>query len=181
MDVIEFIPAQLAIWGNNFVRNASGMWNDMTAKTYIRLIVIIGAYALIRPYVMKFGEKLQAKQHEKELDPYEMATADEKKKAKLSPNNLRGIGGKQVSFEESDSEGEEATGTDVKWGKKARKRQRQVIKKVLEDEERIRRELQEDDEDKDIQEFLVDDQPLPKGYKKGSLEDLDDWKDGWDK
>lgn len=167
MEALEFIPNQLSTWANNFVRNATHMWDGMTLIKYIRLIAIVGAYVLLRPYLMKLGAKLQAKEHEKELDPYEMATADEKSggKAKISPNNLRGIDGKVVELQESDSEEEaEGTGTDVKWGKKARKRQRAVIKKVLEDEERIRRELQEEDEDKDIMEYLVD-------YESG--------KDGW--
>ncbi len=144
------------------------MWDDMTLLKYIRLVAIVGAYALLRPYLMKWGEKLQAKEHEKELDPYEMATADAKDKGKLSPNDLRGVGvtgvgGKVVELEDSESE-EETTGTDVKWGKKARKRQRAVVKKILADEEEVRRQLQEDDEDKDIQEYLVDYTPGEDGW-----------------
>jgi hypothetical protein len=164
MEALEAVRAQLTTWGNNFVRNATHMWDDMTIIEYIRLVAIVGAYLLLRPYLIKLGAKIQAKQHEKELDPYEMAALDSEGKAKLSPNNLRGIDGKEVSLEGSDSEGDEATGADVKWGKKARKRQRAVIKKVLEDEEKIRRELQEDDEDKDILEYLVDYEPGKDGW-----------------
>jgi hypothetical protein len=164
MEALEFIPNQLSTWANNFVRNAIHMWDGMTLIKYIRLIAIVGAYALLRPYLMKLGAKLQAKEHEKELDPYEMATKDEQGKAKLSPNQLRGVDGKVVELQESDSEEEAATGSDVKWGKKARKRQRAVIKKVLEDEERIRRELQEEEEDKDIMEYLVDYEPGKDGW-----------------
>jgi hypothetical protein len=165
MEVLEFIPAQLAIWRDNFVRNATHMWDGMTAIKYIRLIAIVGAYALLRPYLMKLGAKLQGKQFEKELDPYEMATKEEKKKkGKISPNQLRGAGGEVVELESESEEEEGATGSDVKWGKKARKRQRAVVRKVLEDEERIRRELQEDDEDRDIQEYLVDYEPGKDGW-----------------
>jgi len=162
MEALEFIPKQLSIWANNFFRNAVHMWDGMTLVKYIRLVAVIGAYALLRPYLMKLGAKLQAKEHEKELDPYEMATQDEQAKGKLSPNNLRGIDGKAVQL--ADSESEEEAGADVKWGKKARRRQRAVVKKVLEDEERIRRELQEDDEDKDILEYLVDYEPGKDGW-----------------
>ncbi|KAE9373999.1 DUF1531-domain-containing protein [Stipitochalara longipes BDJ] len=159
------VIAQLNTWYNNFTRNAVHMWDDMTMLKYIRLVAIVGAYALLRPYIMKWGEKLQAKEHEKELDPYELATADAKEKGKISPNQLRGAGGKVVELGDSDSEEEaEATAADVKWGKKARKRQRAVIKKVLADEEEVRRQLQEDDEDKDIQEYLVDYTPGQDGW-----------------
>jgi protein trafficking PGA2 len=171
--VIEFgemIVNQLLTWYNNFTRNAIHMWDDMTLLKYIRLVAIVGAYALLRPYMMKWGEKIQAKQHEKELDPYEIATADAKAKGKgmVSPNDLRGVGltgagGKVVELEDSESE-EETTGADVKWGKKARKRQRTVVKKILADQEEVRRQLQEDDEDKDIQEYLVDYTPGEDGW-----------------
>jgi hypothetical protein len=168
IELVQMISNQLVTWYNNFTRNAIHMWDDMTLLKYIRLIAIVGAYALLRPYIMKWGEKLQAKEHEKELDPYEMATADAKEKGKLSPNDLRGVGvtgagGKVVELNGSESE-EETTGADVKWGKKARKRQRAVVNKILADEEEVRRQLQEDDEDKDIQEYLVDYTPGEDGW-----------------
>jgi Protein trafficking PGA2 len=135
-------------WADNFQRNITEAFYGMTPEKYIRLIAIIGAYALIRPYVMKFGSRFQTKEHEKEVDPKEMAAA-----AAISPNSLRG----QVQVpEDSDEDEAEAQGTGANWGKKARKRQRQMVKKILEAEEKLRREQQEDDEDKDIEEFLVD-------------------------
>lgn len=165
IELAQMIVAQLNTWYNNFTRNAIHMWDDMTLLKYIRLVAIVGAYALLRPYLMKWGEKLQAKEHEKELDPYEMATADGKDgKGKISPNQLRGAGGKVVDLEVSDSEEGEGTAADVKWGKKARKRQRAVVKKILAEEEEVRRQLQEDDEDKDIQEYLVDYTPGEDGW-----------------
>jgi hypothetical protein len=166
IELIQMIVAQLNTWYNNFTRNAIHMWDDMTLLKYIRLVAIVGAYALLRPYLMKWGEKLQAKELEKELDPYEMATANGKHgEGKISPNQLRGAGGKVVELEGSDSEEEgEGTAADVKWGKKARERQRAVVKKILADEEEVRRQLQEDDEDKDIQEYLVDYTPGEDGW-----------------
>ncbi|KAF4629565.1 hypothetical protein G7Y89_g8576 [Cudoniella acicularis] len=159
MEVVSAITAQLSQWGDNFVRNSTDMYNQMTVEKYIRLIAVVGAYCLLRPYIMKLGEKVQAKEHEKEIDADEIAGP----KAKISPNVLRGYGGKEVEIEESESEPEgEATGAN--WGKKARKRQRQYDKKLLAEVEERRRQLQEDDEDKDIMEYLVD-------YEEG--------KDGW--
>jgi hypothetical protein len=162
MEVLQFIPMQLGQWYHNFTHNIVHMWDGMTAIKYIRMIAVVGAYILLRPYIAKFGERFQEKQHEKELDPYEMG----EQKAKLSPNALRGVGGRAVELEESEEEEEEAEGTaaDVKWGKKARKRQRMSIKKLLEQKERLLQEQQEDDDDKDIAKYLVD-------YKEGE--------DGW--
>lgn len=165
LQVIYFIPYQLSIWYQNLTHNIVHMWDGMTATKYIRLIAIAGAYLLLRPYLQKIQEKLQGKQHEKELDPYET----EKQKPKLSPNALRGVGGKPVEIRDSDEEGDvegdaEGAATNVNWGKKARKRQRQVVRKVLEAEEMRRMEEQEDDEDKDIREYLVDYVPGEDGW-----------------
>jgi hypothetical protein len=162
MEVLQFIPMQLGQWYHNFTHNIVHMWDGMTAIKYIRMIAVVGAYILLRPYIAKFGERFQEKQHEKELDPYEMG----EQKAKLSPNALRGVGGKAVELEDSEGEEEEGEGTsaDVKWGKKARMRQRMSIKKLLEEKERLLQEQQEDDDDKDIAKYLVD-------YKEGE--------DGW--
>jgi hypothetical protein len=160
MEVLRFIPMQLGQWYHNFTHNIVHMWDGMTAIKYIRMIAVVGAYILLRPYIAKFGERFQEKQHEKELDPYEMG----EQKAKLSPNALRGVGGKAVELEDSAGEEGEGTAADVKWGKKARKRQRMSIKKLLEEKERLLQEQQEDDDDKDIAKYLVD-------YKEGE--------DGW--
>lgn len=85
------------------------------------------------------------KQHEKELDPSEIAP--------ISPNSLRG----QVKVADDTDDEEEApagtTGAD--WGKKARRRQRQMVNKILDEEERIRREFEELDDDKDIEQYLT--------------------------
>jgi len=134
-------------WANNFQRNVGQSFSNMTAEKYIRLVAVVGAYALLRPYIMKLGAKLQTREHEKELDAGEMAAAE----AAISPNSLRG----QIEVPD-DSDDDEAVVPEPNWGKKARKRQRQLVRKVLEAEEKLRREEQEDDEDKDIQEFLVD-------------------------
>ncbi|TAQ86723.1 hypothetical protein B7494_g4958 [Chlorociboria aeruginascens] len=143
IDIYELILQ----WGNNLQTRVSEIFEGMTLQKYIRLVIIVGAYALLRPYLMKLGARAQTREHEKEVDPEEM----EKAKAAISPNSLRGQ--VEVPDDSAESEGE-TTGAD--WGKKARRRQRQVVRKILEQDEKLRREQQEDDEDKDIQEFLVD-------------------------
>lgn len=83
----------------------------------------------------------------------EAARAEAEAKAKISPNELRG----QIDIpEDTDDEDEtvaKSSGPD--WGKKARRRQRDVIKKLLDAEEQRLRENQEELEDKDIEEYLV--------------------------
>ena len=106
---------------------------------------------------MKLGAKIQAKEHEKILDPDEMETA----KAAISPNSLRGMV-EVPEDSESEGDGEEGTKTGADWGKKARRRQRQMVRKILDAEEKLRREQEEDEDDKDIMEYL------------------DDYKEGWD-
>ncbi|KXH60319.1 trafficking PGA2 [Colletotrichum nymphaeae SA-01] len=137
------------IW-TRFSTNLRGTLEGMSAEKWIRLVIIVGAYCLLRPYLMKLAGSSQMKQHEtKPEDEFDGP------KAKVQPNTLRG----QVDIpEDSDDEGtSQATGatTSTDWGKEARKRQRDVLKKMIDAEEKRLAELQEDDEDKDIEEFLV--------------------------
>jgi hypothetical protein len=103
---------------------------------------------LLRPYIIKLGGRSQMKVHEQEAAEAIPA---------LSPNDLRG----QVAIPEdsSDSEDEEGgartSGAQADWGKKARRRQRHMIKRLLEVEEKRLEESKEEEEDKDIEEFLI--------------------------
>lgn len=136
-----------------FTRNLRGSVEGYSPEYWIRLVIVVGAYILIRPYLIKLGGKAQMNQHEREAA--ETAAEEEARaKAKMSPNELRGHS-IQIP-EESDSEGEnEGQASSSDWGKKARRRQRTMIKKILNAEEKRLQELQEDDEDKDIEEFLT--------------------------
>ena len=143
------VQEYLQLWAGNFQRNVGEAVYNMTPEKYIRIIVMVGAYLLLRPYIMKLGSRLQTKEHEKEVDLNEMAAP-----AKISPNSLRG----QVEVPDDSDEEEAVEGqvTGADWGKKARRRQRQMVRRILEADEKLRREQQEDEEDKDIEEFLVD-------------------------
>ena len=133
--------------GERFTRNLSNSLTDMTLQKWIRVVIIVGAYLLLRPYLIKLGAKQQMKAHEKEEEESAAAAA------KISPNELRGQ--KLAIPEDSDSE-DAAEATSADWGKKARRRQRDMIKKMVAAEEKRLQELQEDEEDKDIQEFLTE-------------------------
>ncbi|MCJ1241122.1 hypothetical protein MMC14_009126 [Varicellaria rhodocarpa] len=148
---IDKVTDRLLSYANDWQRNLSHTFSRLTLQQYLRLLIMVCAYMLLRPYLVKLGGKFQAKDHERELDPDEMRSS-----AAISPNSLRG----QVEVpEDSDSEGENeprmGTGTSVSWGKKARKRQRYMIRKLVEAEEKRRAEEEEADSDQEIQEFLV--------------------------
>ncbi|KAI0381800.1 DUF1531-domain-containing protein [Hypomontagnella monticulosa] len=130
---------------DRFSTNVSESFTSMTPKQWIRLVIIVGAYALLRPYIIKMGAKHQEKQLEKKF------AEEEERQAQISPNQLRG----QVDIPEDSDEDEQAEATASDWGKKARKRQRNMIKKLLDAEEKRLQELQEDEEDKDIEQYLV--------------------------
>ncbi|KAH8908660.1 DUF1531-domain-containing protein [Coniochaeta sp. PMI_546] len=145
----------ITIAGDRIATNVKSGFTSMTPEKWIRLIIVAGAYALLRPYIIKLGAKQQMKALERE-GAEEAAEA-----AAISPNQLRG----QIDIpEDSDDEdvlpgGEKketvAAVTATEWGKKARRRQRDVIKKLLDAEEERLRQEHEDEEDKDIEEFLV--------------------------
>lgn len=135
------------IW-TRFSTNLRGTLDGMTPEKWIRLVIIVGAYCLVRPYLMKLAGGNQMKQHETPIEDPNAA------KAKVQPNTLRG----QVEIpDNSDDDDEEApsSATATDWGKKARRRQREVLKRMIDAEEKRLAELQEDEEDKDIEEFLV--------------------------
>lgn len=137
--------------------------DGMTLKSWIRLIAAVGAYLiLIRPAMIKYGAKHQEKllkKMEKEDEEKYKEVMEAKAKAKISANSLRG----NVE-EEEDSEGEGLASSpgDVQWGKKARTRQRKVVRRVLEEQERRGRE--DDEGNRSILDQFVD-------YEEG--------KDGW--
>ncbi|KAH6689611.1 trafficking PGA2-domain-containing protein [Plectosphaerella plurivora] len=126
------------------INNLRQSFEDITLHKFIRLVIIVGAYILLRPYLMKATGSSQMDQHEAEFDDPNAP------KAKISPNTLRG----QVDIPEDTDDEDEADGTGADWGKKARRRQRAVIKQLLDAEEDRLAKLQEDEEDKDIEEFL---------------------------
>ncbi|KAI8952495.1 protein trafficking Pga2 [Xylaria longipes] len=130
--------------------NVSTSLTNMTAQQWIRLIAIVGAYALLRPYIIKMGAEHSAKEFEKAQQDV----------AEISPNELRGELGIPEESDDDDDNGEgegegEGETSAADWGKKARKRQRRMIKQLLDAEEQRLQETFDEQEDKDIEEFLV--------------------------
>jgi hypothetical protein len=157
-------------FGYNFVQNFRTSLTDLSLQNYIRLIAIVGAYLLLRPYLMKLVERMQSKDLEKVvINPDETIT-----RAKVSPNMIRGYGGKEINIGGENEEGEgEGTGLEG-WGGKARIRQRKSDKVLVEEVERRRLAQEGDGEDKDIEEFLVDGKDV-----RDLLVDYEEGVDGW--
>ncbi|KAI9703798.1 MAG: hypothetical protein M1836_007568 [Candelina mexicana] len=143
----SILTSHLQTWASNAHHNLITATSRLSIHDYIRLVTIIGAYCLLRPYLMKLGARFQAKDHEREIDMDQVSSS-----AKISPNSLRG----QVQVPEDSESEDEGRGSGMGWGKKARRRQRMVLRKILDEEERVRREEEETESDREIQEFLVD-------------------------
>ncbi|KAH6987482.1 trafficking PGA2-domain-containing protein [Ilyonectria sp. MPI-CAGE-AT-0026] len=142
LNAIGKAAAQFLQLGANASNNLADGFNKMDTKSWIRLIVIVGGYMLLRPYVLKLAGKVAVKKMEDQEEKEKEAA-----KAKISANELRG---EIVEDVEIDAAGD---GSGADWGQKARVRQRVMLKNMLEAEE-LRR--QEEEDDKDIEEFLVD-------------------------
>ncbi|KAF1978213.1 hypothetical protein BU23DRAFT_595971 [Bimuria novae-zelandiae CBS 107.79] len=128
MDFIQY-------YAENFVRNLKGSVAHLKPEGWIRLIAVVCAYLLLRPYLMGLGARRQRKQHE------ETAAANAPTGAAVHPNELRSgkkaVTGKKVGI---------ATGgkhqkcvipsSEGNRGSKARVRQRRVIQELLDNQEK---------------------------------------------
>ena len=118
--------------------------------------MIVGAYCLLRPYLIKLGGRFQAKDHEREIDPEEVERV-----RRAGGKDGRGGNLEEVQIQsdtESEDEGEgkgNGKGTGMDWGKTARRRQRRVLRGLLEAEQKRRQAEEEAGSDKEIEEFLT--------------------------
>ncbi|KAK0663310.1 PGA2-homolog C27.01c [Lasiodiplodia hormozganensis] len=146
------ILSLLSVWSSNFTTQTTKAFSELRVYDYIRLVTIIGAYCLLRPYLMKLGAHLQKKQHQADSQSDQIEAG-----ATLSANDLRGRK-KQPKIAipgvDSDSDSEDEDKDD--WGRAARLRQRKFVRQMLEAHEQKLREEAEADSDKEIEEFLID-------------------------
>ncbi|KIW06386.1 uncharacterized protein PV09_02839 [Verruconis gallopava] len=144
------VSSQLSIWKGNFLRNSSAAFDNMSPKQWIRLIIIVCTYLLIRPYLVKLGAKVQEKQMEKAaremgITPGTKITANDLRQAK-SQIDIPGV--------DSDSE-DENDGKLSQWGRKQRIRQRKLVKRAMEIHEQNLA-AKGNESDKDIDDLLED-------------------------
>jgi hypothetical protein len=143
-DTLSSIISRLRTYWSNLTTQTHSAFQRMEPKDYIRLVVIMCAYALIiRPLLLKLGAKYQQQQHDRD-----------EKEGKLGPNDLRekiAIPGVDSDTESDEEEGKADT-VKGEWGRKARVRQRRVVRRALE----VKEQLGLEDDDEDIKEFLRD-------------------------
>ena len=155
---LDALLSQLQIYKDNFLTQTQLAFSRLTPQGIIRLVIIVGAYCLLRPYLIKLGGKFQAKDHERALD---MEEVERLRKAEGIGNDKgESLKGRVQIPHDTDSEADEgeeegARGSGVDWGKKARRRQRRVMRELVEAEGRRRKEEEEAASDKEIEEFLT--------------------------
>lgn len=132
-------------FGGTASQNVMEGLSDMSIYNWIRLIMVVGGYILFRPYVIRIMSGKAVSKMERDDAIAKAAEAE------LSPNDLRGSGKRAAPEEDEDIHEGEGTGAD--WGQKARTRQRQFLKNMMEAEERRQ---QEEEDDKDIADLLED-------------------------
>ncbi|KAJ4356116.1 uncharacterized protein N0V89_004144 [Didymosphaeria variabile] len=143
-NIQEFVDSRL--------RNFLSSFSRLKPEGWIRLVWIVGAYLLLRPYLMKLGARAQEKQHENAADA---APTD----AEVHPNDLRGGQKVGIAIPGVDSDDNEEERTEAKpgqWGKKARARQRRFIRDTLEKEEKRLQDEQEQEDLREIADLLED-------------------------
>ena len=109
-------------------------------KSSIRLLVIIGAYCLFRPYLLKWGGIKQTTNYDKALEEDE---AEDSSAATESQD------ASDYSAKSTTANGDDQGAT---WGEKARQRQKRPVRELVEGREEV---FGPDAEsDKEIEEFL---------------------------
>lgn len=144
---LNAIFGQLSQFGQNASNNLQKSFGDMSTKNWLRLLIVVCTYLLIRPYIIKYSTKYAVDKLE-EQDVKDKAKAKEAV-AKMSPNDLRGLSSAAEADEDVDAD-EGADGSKADWGSKARVRQRKTLRKILEAEEKRRWEEEEDDDVRDL-------------------------------
>jgi hypothetical protein len=101
----------------------------------------------MRPYLMKIGAHLQARGLEKE------GARMQEERAAMDANDLRKAAAVKIpGVDSSDDEEEDREG---EWGRKARVRQRKIVKKAMERHEEMLS-MKGHESDKDIEDLLED-------------------------
>jgi hypothetical protein len=104
MEYVDYIFDNLNIAKDRLINNSIASVEGMTAQRWIRIIVIIGGYMLLRPYLLSFAAKKQKAQFEKDAD--DLGLGDDKAP---NANSLRGgakkSGGGKVLGEVKDDAG----------------------------------------------------------------------------
>jgi hypothetical protein len=114
MDYVDWAIENLGVAKDRLVDNSIKSFEGMTPQRWVRIIVIIGGYMLLRPFLLGFAAKRQKKQFEQEAEELGL-----ERDAGPNANSLRG-GKKTAGPGKVLGEVKE----DEDWGNKAKTRQR---------------------------------------------------------
>ena len=148
--MMDNMLTQINTYKNNFTHQVNETFTRLTPKDLIRIVIIVGAYSFLRPYLLKLGARFQAKDHEREIDHEEI-----QEMRKSEGYNKDSIKGRVEIPDDTDSEDEAVTRTGMDWGKAARQRQRRVMKQLLDAEEKKRLDDEEAESDKELEQFMI--------------------------
>lgn len=79
------LVANVLEWKDRLINNSVKSWNEMSALRWIRIVVIVGAYMLVRPYLLAHAERSRKRRADKEAADLGLDA-----RAELSANDLRG-------------------------------------------------------------------------------------------
>ncbi|PZD27799.1 PGA2 domain containing protein [Pyrenophora tritici-repentis] len=91
---MDYVIENVVEWKNRFVNNGIKSLEEMTAQRWVRIIAIIGAYLLIRPYLLNAAAKKQKQQLEREAEELGLGKSDGP-----NANDFRGKGVKVTKGE----------------------------------------------------------------------------------
>jgi len=136
---MDYIFDNMGEWKNRLVNNSVKSFGEMTLQRWIRIIAIIGAYLILRPYLLKGAASRQKKALNKEAEELGLGPRSE-------PNANDFRDGKSSSTIKDES------AKPAEWGQKAKKRQR----KAAEKKEQSAHEEQSAESDREIEQYLID-------------------------
>ncbi|KAF1943094.1 hypothetical protein EJ02DRAFT_323491, partial [Clathrospora elynae] len=73
---MDYIIDNVGEWKDRLVNNSVKSWEEMTVQRWIRIIVIVGAYLLVRPYLLSAAAKKQKKQLDREAEELGLGKSD---------------------------------------------------------------------------------------------------------
>ena len=79
------LVANVIEWKDRLVNNSVKSWEEMSAHRWIRIVVIVGAYMLIRPYLLSHAERSRKAREVKDAQELGLDAPTE-----LSANDFRG-------------------------------------------------------------------------------------------
>lgn len=102
---------------------------------------------------MKIGAKIQQKEYDRKAGPAEAGGQD----GKAEDSSSQQMKQPSIPGVDSDSSDGEREGQGANWGRRARLRQRKIVREALAKHERKLQATQQTESDKEIEDLLLDD------------------------